>query len=360
VAISEEFGLAPGTSSTGKLVSSLRRLGFQYVFDANFSADVTIMEEATEFVRRFTTGEGALPMFTSCCPGWINLVEKTYPELLPHLSTCKSPQAMLSTLVKTVWAKRMGYRPEKIKMVSIMPCVAKKDEAVRPQLQRTATLPDGEIVTFPDTDYVLTTRELGHLLQNEQVPFNSLEDSHYDNPLGESTGAAALFAATGGVMEAALRTAHYLVAGTDLTDVTLHQVRGLASGSAGIKEATIYIKDIPINVAVITGTKYIRSVVEDVLAGRSKHNLIEVMACPGGCVGGGGEPKTAALDKDVLRKRISGIWGIDGASKKRMSHHNESVKQLYETEFDNQPMGHKAHELLHTHYTDRTSEVKSR
>lgn len=360
VAISEEFGLAPGTSSTGKLVSSLRRLGFQYVFDANFTADVTIMEEATEFVKRFTTGSGALPMFTSCCPGWINLVEKTYPELVPHLSTCKSPQGMLSTLVKTIWAKRMGFNPEKIKMVSIMPCVAKKDEAVRPQLRTKTQLPDGTEISVQDTDYVLTTRELAHLLHSEQIPFNSLPDSNFDNPLGESTGAAALFAATGGVMEAALRTAHYFVTGKDLADVTLHQVRGLASGNAGVREATIDINGIPINVAVITGTKYIRTVVEEVLEGRSKHNLIEVMACPGGCVGGGGEPKTMPLDPDVIKKRIQGIWGIDGASRKRMSHHNQSVKELYEKEFENTPMGHKAHELLHTHYTDRSSEVKAR
>lgn len=360
VAISEEFGLAPGTSSTGKLVSALRKLGFKYVFDANFSADVTIMEEATEFVKRLTTQSGPIPMFTSCCPGWINLVEKTYPTLLPHLSTCKSPQAMLSTLVKTIWAKRNGFDPTKVKMVSIMPCVAKKDEAVRPQLLRTIDNKDGTSTTFPDTDYVLTTRELGHLLHTEQIQFNSLPDSDFDNPLGESTGAAALFAATGGVMEAALRTAHYFVTGQDLQDVTLHSVRGLASGNAGVREAIIDIAGIKINVAVVTGTKYVRSVVEEVLAGTSKHHLIEIMACPGGCVGGGGEPKTAPLDPEVIKKRIQGIWGIDGASRKRMSHHNESVKRLYETEFDNTPMSHKAHELLHTHYTDRTHEVKAR
>ncbi len=197
IAISEEFGMAPGTAATGKLVAALRRLGFQYVFDANFSADVTIMEEATEFIKRLTAaaggqqhtaahGAGPLPMFTSCCPAWINLVEKSYPALLPHLSTCKSPQGMLSTLVKTVWARRMGVDPRRIRMVSVMPCVAKKDEIQRPQLR---TSHDGGATLTPDTDYVLTTRELGHLLRMERVPFTSLPDQPYDNPLGESTGA---------------------------------------------------------------------------------------------------------------------------------------------------------------------------
>lgn len=345
------------------MVSALRKLGFNYVFDANFSADLTIIEEATEFVARLTNKpgiEGKMPMFTSCCPAWINLVEKTYPELLPHLSTCRSPQGMLSSLTKTVFAKRIGVSPDKIKMVSVMPCVAKKDEASRPQLRRTVQDAQGNDVNFPDTDFVLTTRELAHLIKNERIDFAALKDEEYDNPLGESTGAAALFAATGGVMEAALRTAHFMVTGTELKQVELHTVRGLASGLAAIREATIPIAGINLNVAVVTGTKNVRSVVEDVLSGKSKYHLIEVMACPGGCVGGGGEPKTSAIDKDIVKKRIQGIWGIDGASRLRMSHHNQSVKDLYKTELDDTPLGHKAHELLHTHYTDRRGEVLAR
>eukprot|EP00162_Nutomonas_longa_P012144 comp20933_c0_seq2/m.43686 comp20933_c0_seq2/g.43686 ORF comp20933_c0_seq2/g.43686 comp20933_c0_seq2/m.43686 type:complete len:584 (-) comp20933_c0_seq2:65-1816(-) len=360
VAISEEFGLPPGTASTGKMVAALKQLGFHYVFDTNFSADVTIMEEATEFVKRLTTPGSTMPMFTSCCPGWINLVEKTYPKLMPHLSTCKSPQGMLSSIIKHVWAKKNNINPEKIRIVSIMPCVAKKDEAARPQLRSTYKQPDGSEINTPDTDYVLTTRELGHLIQNERIPFATLPDVNYDTPFGESTGAAALFAATGGVMEAALRTANFMVTGKDLEQVELHAVRGLASGLANIRETTVDVGGIKLNMAVVTGTRNVRKVVEDVLAGTSKYHLIEVMACPGGCVGGGGEPKTSAIDKDIVKKRIEGIWRVDGGSHKRMSHHNQSVKELYTNDLKDVPLGSTAHHLLHTHYSDRTEEVLGR
>lgn len=354
VAISEEFGYDPGTVTTGKMVTALRKLGFHYVFDTNFTADLTIMEEATEFVERFANKKGAMPMFTSCCPAWINLIEKSYPEALPHLSTCKSPQGMLSRLIKTVWAKKMNIDPAKIKIVSIMPCVAKKDEIARPQLYSPTKLPDGTEEMQPNTDIVLTTRELGHLIKNQHIPFNSLPDSEFDNPFGESTGAAVLFGGTGGVMEAALRTAHFMITGKDLENVVLSQVRGLAKGTGGIREAVIPIADINVRIAVICGTKWIREVVEDILAKRSKYDLIEVMACPGGCIGGGGEPKNAQLDKDILEKRIKGLHGIDASSKKRFSHHNQAVMELY-----NSLDHHERHELLHTHYTDRSHEVKT-
>jgi NADH-quinone oxidoreductase subunit G len=299
------------------------------VFDTNFTADLTIMEEATEFVTRLTKN-GTMPMFTSCCPGWINLVEKTYPTLTPHLSTCKSPQAMMSTLTKTYFAKKLGVSPRDVKVVSIMPCVAKKDEMNRPQLAREELQKDGYTAQKPDTDYVLTTREFGHLLKEERIPFMALPDEDFDEPLGVSTGAAALFGATGGVMEAALRTANFMVTGNELKDVVLHDVRKLTSGHHNLRETTVNVGGIDLNVAVVTGTKNVRKVAEEVLAGTSPYHLIEVMACPGGCVGGGGEPKIRSIDGQVVKKRIAAIREIDGTSKIRLSHKNVAVQSLYE------------------------------
>lgn len=349
VAISEEFGMAPGTVSTGKLVASLKRLGFDYVFDTNFAADLTILEEADEFASRLTQNRD-MPMFTSCCPGWINLVEKLYPQLLPHLSTCKSPQGMLSALIKRRFAQQIGVSPKNITIVSIMPCVAKKDEIKRPQLYMDV---DGS--SIPETDFVLTTRELGRLIERSRIPFATLADEEFDNPLGASSGAAALFGATGGVMEAALRTAHFNLTGKDLEKIDLHAVRDLAQAGHKIREADLKIGDIDLKVAVVTGSVNIRKVIEMVLAGEKRWQLIEVMACPGGCVGGGGEPKSQ-LDPDTLMKRIKAIHSIDGASKVRMSHHNLQLKKLYET-YLRHPNSHISHSILHTHYTDRTAEV---
>lgn len=354
VAISEEFGMAPGSVTTGKLVAALRSLGFDYVFDTNFAADLTIMEEATEFVHRLLSG-GRMPMFTSCCPGWINLVEKTYPELLPQLSSCKSPQGMLSTLIRAHFARLKNVAPEDVSIVSIMPCVAKKDEIARPQLSYVGA--DG--VRRQDTDYVLTTRELAHLIQNERIPYSSLPESQYDTPLGVSTGAAALFGATGGVMEAALRTAHYMVTGADMKPVVFSEVRDLADTVHGIKEGTVNLAGHVLNVAVVTGTANVRRVVELVLAGENRWHLIEVMACTGGCIGGGGEPKTQAVDPHILLKRIQAIHSVDAGSALRMSHHNPAVKELYDNELG-APNSERAHELLHTHYTDRSGEVRVR
>ncbi len=352
VAISEEFGMEPGTVGTGKLVSALRTIGFDYVFDTNFTADLTIMEEAHEFVHRLTTGQ-KMPMFTSCCPGWINLVEKSYPKLLPQLSTCKSPEGMMSSLIKHYFAAKKGVKPEDVVVVSIMPCVAKKDEMNRPQLWYKS---DNGTPT-PETDYVLTTRELGQYLRRARIPFASLPDSEYDNPLGESTGAAALFGATGGVMEAALRTAHFLVTGKDLEKIVFEEVRDLDHSVHGLKEATVKIADINLRVAVVTGTLNVRRLIERVLAGEKRWDLIEVMACTGGCIGGGGEPKTHSVDSNILMKRIRAIYSIDSNSKYRMSHHNPSIKKIYE-EFLGAPNSEESHRLLHTHYTDRSAEVK--
>lgn len=346
--------MAPGAISTGKLVASLRRLGFDYVFDVNFTADLTIMEEAAEFVRRVQKG-GPFPMFTSCCPGWINLVEKTYPQLYPHLSTCKSPQGMLGALIKTYFAQKIGVEPDKIVFVSIMPCVAKKDEIARPQLTMKYTTKDGVEKILPETDYVLTTRELGHMIENERIPFVSLPDEEFDSPLGITTGAAALFGATGGVLEAALRTAADQITGKSLGNVDYMDVRGFKS----LREAVVQIGDTKINVAVCHGTKQVRKMAEEAMSGTSKYHLIEVMACPGGCIGGGGEPKTAELDPDILKKRMAGIYTIDKTKAIRKSHENPAIKDLYEN-FLGSVNSPKAHHLLHTHYTDRTSEVKVR
>lgn len=349
VAISEEFAMPPGTISTGKLVSALRRLGFDYVFDTNFAADLTILEEADEFASRLARGE-KLPMFTSCCPGWINLVEKVYPKLLPHLSTCKSPQGMLSALTKRRFAQKLGVSPERITIVSIMPCVAKKDEIKRPQLYF-----DHDGKRLPETDFVLTTRELGRLIERQRLPFLSLPDSDFDHPLGASTGAAALFAATGGVMEAALRTAHYNLTGRDLERVEMQEVRDLADAGHKIREADVQIGDAKLKVAVVTGSANTRKIIERVLAGEKRWQLIEVMACPGGCIGGGGEPKSS-LDPAILTKRIKAVHAIDGASAIRMSHHNPEVQKLYE-EYLRHPNSSVSHSILHTHYTDRSHET---
>jgi NADP-reducing hydrogenase subunit HndD len=358
VAVSEQFGLKPGTISTNRLVTALKELGFDYVYDTNFAADLTIMEEATEFTRRVKEG-GPFPMFTSCCPGWINLIEKSYPDMEPHLSSCKSPQGMMGALIKRLIAQRLNVAPDQIVNVSIMPCVAKKDEIARPQLTLEMTDKDGKKKVIPETDYVLTTREIGHLIEKERIPFASLPETDFDNPLGETTGAAALFGATGGVLEAALRTAYTMITGQELTkeQVDFQSVRGAAS----VREATIPVAGTPVNVAVIHGTANIRKVVESVRDGGKykDFHLIEVMACPGGCVGGGGEPKTGTIDPNIIKERIAAIYEIDKNKPLRKSHENPAIKQLY-ADYLGEPASHKAHEILHTHYSDRRGEVKAR
>ena len=339
VAIGEEFGMAPGTISTGQMVAALRRLGFDYVFDTNFGADLTIVEEGNEFLKRLQEGDlDEMPMFTSCCPAWVNLVEKVYPQLRTRLSSAKSPQGMLSALVKTYFAEKLGVSPEDIFHVSIMPCTAKKDEALRKQLV---------VNGVPAVDAVLTTRELGKLIKLKKIPFANLPEEDYDDPLGISTGAAALFGVTGGVMEAALRTAYEVATGKTLPKIVFNEVRGLE----GIKEAEIDIDGKKVRVAVAHGLANTRKLIEKILAGEVKYNFVEIMACPGGCIGGGGQPYSK--DPDILAKRAEAIYTIDELKTIRKSHENPAIKKLYE-EYLGEPLSHKSHELLHTHYEDRS------
>jgi iron-only hydrogenase group A len=335
VALAEEFGADAGTVATGKTVAALRRIGFARVFDTNFGADLTIIEEATELLNRLKSG-GPIPMLTSCSPGWVKFIEHYYPDLLGNLSSCKSPHEMQGALLKTYYAEKIGVDPSRIFVVSVMPCTAKKYEAQRPEL-------GGE---YPDVDAVLTTRELARMIRVAGIDFHKLQNVGFDDPMGESTGAGAIFGAAGGVMEAALRTAHFYLTGSDLKSLTFAPIRGLE----GIKQADVRIGDVTLKVAAVSGLKNIKPLLDDIREGRSAFHFIEVMACPGGCVNGGGQPLPATPEK--LRKRTESIYQIDRESPRRNSHRNESVQKLYE-EFLGQPAGHRAHELLHTHYVER-------
>ncbi len=340
VAIGEEFGMAPGSVSTGKMVAALRRLGFDYVFDTNFAADLTIMEEGTEFLTRLEKG-GPFPMLTSCCPGWINMMEKEFPDFIPNVSTAKSPQQMMSPVIKTYFAKKMGIDPNDIVVVSVMPCTAKKDEIRRPQQKV-----DG----MQTTDIVITTRELGKLVRLKGINFTALPDESYDSPLGTSTGAAAIFGVTGGVMEAALRTAYELATKQKLERVEFSGVRGFE----GLKEAEVPVNGKVLKIAVVHGLINAKRLLNDIREGVRYYDFIEVMACPGGCIGGGGQPKS--LDADILRKRAAAIYSIDEASTLRRSHENPDIIKLYD-EFFGKPNSELAHHLLHTFYTDRSKDV---
>jgi len=334
--IGEEFNLPLGTNATGQLVTGLRRLGFKKVFDTNFAADLTIIEEATELINR-VTNNGDLPMFTSCCPGWVKYIEQNRPHLLKHVSTCKSPHEMEGAVLKTYYAKKMGIDPKDIFVVSIMPCTVKKFESDRPELSEDH---------LQDVDAVLTTRELVRMFKMSGIDFNDLPEDNFDNPLGESTGAAAIFGTSGGVMEAALRTAYEKLSGHELENVNFQAVRGLE----GIKSATIPINGLEVNIAVVNGIGNVAPILDEIERGESKYHFIEVMACPGGCINGGGQPIHQKPDK--VRKRVQTLYEIDSKMKNRKSHENESVKKLYK-EFLGEPNGHLAHEILHTHYIDR-------
>ncbi len=336
VALGEEFGAAPGTIATGKMVAALRRLGFDRVFDTDFSADLTIMEEAHELLHRLNSG-GSLPMITSCSPGWIKFIEHHYPDMLDHLSTCKSPQQMFGALVKTYYAEKAGIDPADIVSVSIMPCTAKKYEAARPEMDSSG---------YQDVDFVLTTRELARMLRAAGVDWSRIESEEYDAPLGISTGAGLIFGATGGVMEAALRTAYETVTECELSSLDFTAVRGLE----GIKEAEVDLNGTKLKVAVAHTLSNARRVMDAIAAGEVDYHFIEVMACPGGCIGGGGQP--LPVDNEVRQKRIDAIYQGDRDMPIRKSHENPAVKALYE-EFLGQPNGHKSHELLHTSYTKR-------
>ncbi len=343
-AIGEGFDLPPGTNCTGKTVTALRRLGFDEVFDTNFAADLTIMEEATELLSRIEK-DGPLPLLTSCSPGWIKFLEHFYPELIPNASSCKSPMQMLSTMIKTYYAKEKGIKPEDIFVVGIMPCVAKKFEAERPE-HRTGA---GD----PYTDAVITTRELIWMIKSYGIDFTRLPDGDFDAPLGFSSGAADLFGTTGGVMEAALRTAAEKLTGKPLNKLTFEQVRAVE----GLKEATLTVGGKKLNVAVANGLGNAKIILDKVKAGQKPYHLIEIMACPGGCIGGGGQPYPPkghyVLDKEINRKRAEALYTIDEAKTVRKSHENEYVLKLYES-FLGHPGSERAHELLHTTYTPRT------
>jgi len=341
VALGEEFALEPGSIVTGKMVSALRLLGFDKVFDTDFAADLTIMEEGTELINRIKNG-GKLPLLTSCSPGWIKFLESYYPDMIDNLSTCKSPQQMMGAVIKTYYAQKAGVDPAQIYSVSVMPCTAKKFECQRPEMNSSG---------YQDVDAVLTTRELAKMIRQAGIDFASLPDEDFDSPLGESTGAAVIFGTTGGVMEAALRTVAEVLSGQEAENIEYHEVRGLE----GVKEANIRIKDLEIKAAVAHGTGNARKLLEKIRAGEADYHFVEIMACPGGCATGGGQPIRTATEKmevDFRKVRGQALYKADSQLKYRKSHENPEIKKIYQ-DFFGEPNSPKAHELLHTHYVQR-------
>ncbi|MEE0775564.1 MAG: NADH-dependent [FeFe] hydrogenase, group A6 [Bacillota bacterium] len=334
--LAEALGEEVGTVSTGRLVTAMKRLGFDVVFDTDFAADLTIMEEGTEFIHRLNNN-GVLPMITSCSPGWVKFCETFYPEYLPHLSTAKSPQGMFGAVIKTFYAQKLDKTPEEIFSVSIMPCTAKKFECKRPELGR-----DG----YQDVDVALTVQELARMIRNAGLDFKTLPDTPFDVPFGEGSGAGAIFGATGGVMEAALRTVYEVVTKEELENIDFTEVRGFE----GIKEATIPVGDLNVKVAVAHGLGNARKLMEALKRGEADYHFIEIMACPGGCIGGGGNP---IKNWNKMDRRIVAVYDTDKSLPVRKSHENPAIKYIYD-EFLGEPNGHKAHELLHTTYEDRS------
>ena len=341
VALGEEFGLEIGENVKGKMVTALKRLGFDKVFDTNTGADFTIMEEANEFVSRIKN-RGKLPMMTSCCPAWVRFAEKNYPELLGHLSSCKSPHQMFGAILKSYYAKKNKIDPKKIKVISVMPCVAKKYEATREEM---------EVDGIRDVDYVISTRELARMIKEAGIDFVKLEDSEYDNPMGEATGAAAIFGVTGGVMEAALRTAADMLEGEDLEEIEYESVRG----EEGIKKAKVKVAGKEIKIVVASGLKNARKIMDEIKNKKADYQFVEIMACPGGCILGGGEPiknsKTRS-EVNIHQKRASSLYSIDEKSTIRKSHKNPALIECYK-DFFLKPGGEQAHKYLHTHYTKK-------
>ena len=341
VALGEEFGMPIGTNVTGKMVTALKRLGFNKVFDTNTGADITIVEEANEFIERLQENDN-LPLITSCSPGWVKYIEMNYPELLPHLSTCKSPHQMFGALIKTYFAKKEGIDPKKIYVVSVMPCIAKKYERQRPEMKNEGLY---------DVDNVITTRELSRMIKQANIEFEKLEDSVFDNPMGEATGAGAIFGTTGGVMEAALRTAQDKLTGKELDKINFEQVRG----GDGIKRATVNINGKDLKVVAASGLANAQKIMEEIKSGKADYQFVEIMACPGGCVMGGGQPiKSSKIRReiDVRKLRADSLYSIDEKSVIRKSHENPVIKQIYE-EYLEEPGSYRAHKLLHTQYTER-------
>jgi len=352
VGIGETMGMHSGSLVTGKMVAGLRRLGFSKVFDTNFAADLTIIEEGNELIKRIKTG-GTLPMITSCSPGWIKFIEHFYPKSLSHLSTCKSPQQMFGAVAKTYYAEKTGIDPRNIVVVSIMPCTAKKYEAKRPEMDGAfeywkdkLNLKENE--SFFDVDYVLTTRELSRMFKETGIDFTHLPEENFDSPLGESTGAAVIFGVTGGVMEAALRTAYEVFTGKTLSSVDFKAVRGME----GIKEAEVNLDGTKIKVAVANTLKNARIIMDEIEAGTSPYTFIEVMTCPGGCLGGGGQP--IPTNAFIRQKRAESIYFEDANKGIRKSHENPEIAAIY-TDFLKEPLGEKSHQLLHTHYYSKNN-----
>lgn len=340
-ALGEEFGMPVGTNVTGKMVTALKRIGFNKVFDTNTGADITIMEESNELIERLSENKN-LPLITSCSPGWIKYIEMNYPDQLNHVSSCKSPHQMFGALIKTYYAEKMQLDPEKICVVSVMPCVAKKYESNRPEM---------EVNNLKDVDYVITTRELSRMIKQAGLDFVNLEDSVFDDPMGEATGAAAIFGTTGGVMEAALRTAAEKLTGETLENVNFEAVRG----KDGIKRATVKIGDKEVKAVVAHGLGNAQIIMDEIKRGDADYQFVEIMACPGGCVMGGGQPIRSSKERssmDIRKLRADCLYDIDEKSVIRKSHENPVVKKIYD-EFLEKPGSHKAHELLHTNYCAR-------
>ncbi len=339
-ALGEEFGYPIGTAVTGQMAAALRRMGFDKVFDTDTGADLTIMEEGTEFINRLQNG-GKLPLITSCSPGWIKFCEHNFPDFIENLSSCKSPHQMFGAVIKSYYAEKEGIDPSKIVVVSVMPCVAKKFEAGRPEME----------TAYRDVDYVISTRELARMIKQAGIRFTELPEEKFDNPFEEATGAGVIFGATGGVMEAALRTVTEILEGKSFDKVEYEAVRG----TEGIKEATLTVAGTEVKIAVVNGLGNARKLLNDIRDGKATYHFIEIMACPGGCVTGGGQPIVSAktyMDCDVKALRASALYSEDEKSTIRKSHENPDIKLLY-SEFFGEPGSHKAHELLHTHYTKR-------
>ncbi len=347
-ALGEEFGYEPGTLVTGKMVSALKKLGFNYVFDTDFGADLTIMEEGTELLARLSKhlngdADANLPILTSCCPGWVNFFEHQFPELRDIPSTAKSPQQMFGAIAKSYFAEKIGVKREDLIVVSIMPCLAKKYECSREEFST-----NGD----PDVNFSISTRELAQLIRNANISFDSLTDEEFDNPLGESTGAGVIFGTTGGVIEAAVRTAYEIHTGQTLEKVDFKMLRGFE----GIRSATIDFGGFPLNIGIAHGLGNARKLLEEVKAGTSKFHAIEIMACPGGCIGGGGQPYHHG-NVEILKKRAQAIYREDQNKTLRKSHENPYIIKLYD-EFLGKPCGHKSHELLHTRYFDKHTNIE--
>ncbi|MBR4199403.1 MAG: [Bacteroidales bacterium] len=349
VALGEEFGMEPGTIVTGKMAAALRRMGFDYVFDTDWSADLTIMEEGTELLHRVgkvLNGEKAvLPQFTSCCPAWIAFAEKNFPDLLDNLSTAKSPQQMFGAACKNYFAQKIGVKREDMVVVSVMPCLAKKSEVARDEFK---------VNGDPDVNFSISTRELAHMIKQFNIDINDLPEENFDSPLGESTGAAVIFGATGGVMEAALRTAYEVQTKKTLPRIDFEEVRGLD----GVKTATIDFEGLPVKVAVCYGLANARAMMEEVRNGNPRgFHFIEVMACPGGCIGGAGQPYHHG-NSDIIRKRMEAIYREDAGKPIRKSHENPDIIAIYK-EYYGEPCGHLSHEQLHTTYFDRSKKIEA-